>query len=345
MQMQRSNSTPDTSKTRQRLVCVLLFQLVALQTSGCFSSTWVPIASVQDAPAPVESSHSLYMWPDKKPRIVAPGTLVKIASLDQKLNGTYTVDIDGTLKLPHNRTLRTEKLDARSLESKIRAMYQSYFKSPHDLRVSVTMKDALIDVQGLVIKPGQYVVREAASLDEIIAQAGGLQERDPAEKARYLRITGPYGSGVIPLGDYHSGGNSLRPCWHGGERLFFQTTAHGLGVGPASSSHVVRVIGQVKNPAEYTARADATFFSYLLQAGGPTDRADLAHITLIRSTGAEMRARTFNGHNFGEIPPIEPGDTILVNADVPSPTEKSTRVVASIASILTSLSMLALAGL
>ena len=89
----------------------------------------------------------------------------------------------------------------------------------------------------------------------------------------------------------------------------------------------------------------ATFFTYLLQAGGPTDRADLANITLIRPDATTTRARTFNSQNFHDIPPIEPGDTIIVNADVPTQTEKSSRVAASVASILTSLSMMAIAML
>jgi protein involved in polysaccharide export with SLBB domain len=105
------------------------------------------------------------------------------------------------------------------------------------------------------------------------------------------------------------------------------------------------VIGQVKAPAEYPVNPGATFFTYLLQAGGPTDRADLANITLIRPDATTTRARTFNSQNFHDIPPIEPGDTIIVNADVPTQTEKSSRVAASVASILTSLSMMAIAML
>lgn len=286
-----------------------------------------------------------YVWPTERSNTVAPGSLVRISSLDQKLNGTFRIDIDNTLKLPHDKVISTKGLHTEDLEAAIRTTYQGYFKSQADLRVSIVKKDYLIDVQGLVGKPGQITVTENTSLDEVIVQAGGLRAHGTLDEVRYVRIDGPSGSGIIPLTDYHSGARSVTPHWGGGERLFFQTSAKGEELSPSSSPPVVRVIGQVKNPAEYTATPDSTFFTYLLEAGGPTDRADLAHITLIRAGDTETHARTFNSHDFKDIPPIEAGDTILVNADVPSPMEKSTRVASSIATVLTSLSMLALAAL
>lgn len=328
-----------------RPVCAFLFSVAASFMSACSSSTWVPVASVEYPTTSVATSESVYVWPSEERDIVGPGSLVIISSLDQNLNGTYRVDIDGRLKLPHEKSLSTQELDTHSLREQIQETYRNYFKSPQDLHVKVVRTDVLIDVQGLVMKPGQYSVAEATSLDEIIAKAGGLQDRSGTEKVRFINIKGPSSSGIIALADYHSGRNSITPHWHGGERLFFQTSASAVSDGSVPNSQVVRVIGQVRNPAEFTAKPDSTFFSYLLQAGGPTDRADLARITLIRSNGAQTRVRTFNSQNFDDIPPIEPGDTILVNADIASPVEKSSRVVASIASVLTSLSILAIATL
>lgn len=313
--------------------------------SACSSATWVPVASVEYPATSVATHESEYVWPTEQADLVAPGALVVISSLDRNLNGTYKVDIDGKIKLPHDRSLSTQGLDTDSVTEQIQDMYRNYFKSPQDLRVKVVRTDVLIDVQGLIMKPGQYSVGETTSLDEVIALAGGLQDRSGAEKVRFLQIKSPYTSGIIALADYHSGRNSITPHWHGGERLFFQTSASAVAEGSVSNSQVVRVIGQVRNPAEFTAKPDSTFFSYLLLAGGPTDRADLARITLIRIDGAQTRVRTFNSQNFDDIPAIEPGDTILVNADIASPVEKSSRVVASIASVLTSLSILAIATL
>jgi protein involved in polysaccharide export with SLBB domain len=188
-------------------------------------------------------------------------------------------------------------------------------------------------------------VHETTSIDEIIALAGGLNEKDPSSKVRYLHIRGQDGAGIIRLADYHSGIQTLDPHWQGGERLFFQTDAPLFTYSSPKDSSIVRIMGQVRAPAEYAVKPGATFFTYLLQAGGPTDRADLANITLIRSDTNSTRARTFNSQNFHDVPPIEPGDTLIVNADVATPAEKSTRVAASIASVLTSLSMLAIAML
>ena len=286
-----------------------------------------------------------YEWPTEQQNLVAPGTLVTISSLDRNLNGTFTINIDGILPLPHAKSLPTRGLDAGRLKERIHDAYRHYFKSREDLQIKIVTKDALIDVQGLVMKPGQYSVSKTKSLDEIIAQAGGLQDRNGTKEVRFLHIRSPYSSGIIALTEYHSGRDSITPHWNGGERLFFQTTATAETIGAVASPQTGRVLGQVRNPAEYTANPDSTFFSYLLQAGGPTDRADLGHVTLIRNDGGSTRARTFNSHDFDDIPSIQPGDTILVNADVASPLEKSSRVAASIAGVLTSLSVLAIAAL
>ena len=329
-------------RKRVFFLCQIVIPLLA---SACSGTGWVHVASI-DAPSTVDSAMaSPYEWRQPVPNTIAPGYSVHISSLDPKLNGTFRVDIDNTLKLPHDKTITTTNLDENSLRDSIRSTYRNFFKSFDQLQVKIVATEHLIDVQGLVIKPGQYIVKETASIDEIIALAGGLNEKGQPQKVKYLNIRGPNGAGIIRLADYHSGVQSLAPHWEGGERLFFQTDAPNLVQVSNNDPSVVRVIGQVKAPAEYPVNPGATFFTYLLQAGGPTDRADLANITLIRSDTSSTRARTFNSQSFRDIPPREPGDTIIVNADIATETEKTSRVVASIAGVVTSLSMIAIAML
>jgi protein involved in polysaccharide export with SLBB domain len=329
---------------RKRNLSVALILLV-LGCQGCLTSGWVDVASIDAAPVTESAVQLSYEWPLPQANSIAPGYVIQISSLDPKLHGTFRVDINSTLKLPHEQSLTTSGLDESSLQAAVRSAYRGFFKSPQEIRVSVASTERLIDVQGLVVKPGQYPVHETTSIDEIIALAGGLNEKDATTKVRYLHISGTSGSGIIRLADYHSGIHALDPHWQGGERLFFQTDAPLFTYASPKDQSVVRIMGQVRAPAEYAVKPGATFFTYLLQAGGPTDRADLANITLIRSDTTSTRARAFNSQNFHDVPPIEPGDTLIVNADVATPAEKSTRVAASIASVLTSLSMLAIAML
>lgn len=320
--------------------CALTFSLLL---SACSSPNWIDISSVD---APVESKTppiSDYQWAESDPAAIAPGFLVHISSLDPKLNGVFPVDIDGILRLPHERSLSTIGLDLRSLEKAIRDTYRDYFKSPNEIKVTIAKKEYLIDVQGLVLKPGHLMVRENTGLDEIIALAGGLQDRNPSEKPRYVTIRGHQNFGMLRLADYHAGAHPVAPHWHGGEHVFFQTGPPVIAEALRSDPSLVRVVGQVKNPAEYPATPGATFFTYLLQAGGPSDRADLANITLIRAEENKTIACTFSSQTFREIPPIKPGDTLIVNADVATPIEKRSRIFASLASVLTSLGMIALA--
>lgn len=337
--------TPPHAWIRLRLEHLVLLFLLACTCNGCSGSRWVPVASVAQPSTTTLARQPTYVWPTDQRDMVGPGTLVTISSADRKLNGTFRVELDGTLRLPHDQLVAAQGISFHTMQSRIQEMYQHYFRSPADLQVKVTKEAVLIDVQGLVSKPGQYSVAETASLDEIIAHSGGLQDHSGTEKVRFLQIKGPHGSGIIALSEYHSGRNVIAPRWTGGERLFFQTSASNVADAAAHSSQVVRVIGQVRSPAEFQAQPDATFFSYLLQAGGPTDRADLGHITLIRNTSSQTLVRNFNSQSVSDIPAIEPGDTILVNADVATPVEKTTRVATSIASVLASLSILAITAL
>lgn len=329
----------------RRCPSLSIFLTALFFTSACSNARWVDVAS-PPASSGLELSVTVpYEWRSPGTSTIAPGYAIRISSPDPKLNGTFRVDINNSLKLPHERTISTIGVDESSLQERVRATYAHFFKSPEELQTRVESRERLIEVQGLVIKPGQHLVEESASIDEVIALAGGLNEKGSTEKVRYLQIRGTHGTGMIRLADYYGGIQLLTPHWEGGERLFFQTDNSTLPHGFSAEPSVVRLIGQVKAPADYPVKPGATFFTYLLAAGGPTDRADLANITLIRSSAGATRARAFNSQTFNEIPPIEPGDTLIVNADVATPTEKSSRVAASIASVLTSLCMIAIAML
>jgi protein involved in polysaccharide export with SLBB domain len=329
----------------RRLCAVIPLMALPVVMTACSSSNWVVVPAFDEQAQALSPQEPSRVWSTESPHELAPGTIIKLSSSDPRVNGSFRIELDHSLRLPHDRSLSTTQLDTNDLTRRIQALYANLFRTPKELQIEVITGEYTLDVQGLVLKPGPYTVSESTSIDEIISRAGGLRDQNSSDKVRYLRIDGKEGSAIIPLADYYSGAHSVTPHWHGGERLFFQTSPHGLPYQSVASTAVVRVIGQVKNPAEYTATPDSTFFTYLVRSGGPTDRADLARITLIRKVGRETQARTFNSQDFEEIPPIEPGDTILVNADITSTTEKSTRVASSIASILTSLTVLALATL
>jgi len=89
-------------------------------------------------------------------------------------------------------------------------------------------------------------------------------------------------------------------------------------------SMVIRVWGEVKQPGVTMVPSDADLISLLSYVGGPSDRAKLDKIRIIRfnETDGEPRIVYANIERFLEtgkdkyIPPIYPNDTIIVPGTV-----------------------------
>ncbi len=332
--------------SRQAVLSVSLFALLALGLSGCSnSSKWVSIPKYESSTQGRDEVRAeSFPWSKRPQDEVAPGYLIGISSPDPKVNGEYRIEFDNVLKLPYEIRVNTKGLTLGQLQAEIQKSYLAYFRSPSAIKVILAKKEYLVDVQGLVKKPGQYAVKQNSSLDEVIAKAEGLitgSSRD--DVARYVRVSGPSGSGMIRLADYHSGAKALVPNWQGGDVLFFQTEGGALVDSGQRGGGLVHVLGQVKNPGDYSVEQNADFFTYLIKAGGPNDRADTGNITLIRTQEDRTSALSFDMQNVARIPQILPGDTVIFNADNASPLEKKSRLGANFANILSTIGIIVIA--
>jgi protein involved in polysaccharide export with SLBB domain len=260
---------------------------------------------------------------------------------DAKISGTYTIGPEGTLKLPYSVTIQTSGLTLAEVRREVIKGYKKYLTSPK-ISVSIGKRQYYVDVRGLVQKPGKYLVKSDSSLDFIISQAGGLlQGQDQSASAKFARIEQLGVSKLVRLRDYFSGREDLVPAWQGGETVFLQSEMGGNGISRSNGRTYVQMLGQVRQPGEYAHTGD-DFYSYLELAGGPTDRADLNSVTLLRSTGEGRKPIQFQGLAGGKLPEIRAGDTIIVSADNPSNFEKGTRVVGGVTGIISALATVAL---
>ncbi|NLF24068.1 MAG: hypothetical protein GX589_00210 [Deltaproteobacteria bacterium] len=271
---------------------------------------------------------------------IVPGYQIKLACQeDKKLNGKYRVAFNGTVKLPHNITLQAAGHTVGALQNKIIQAYRPFFRSTPDIKVTLSQRSFFVDVQGLVEKPGQYLIKESGSLDEVIAKAGGLQ-RDFANrqlKARYARITRNGTVTFINLADYYSGSSADLEPWQGGESVFFQTDG-GPETGGTTTSRAVQMLGQVVTPGEYNFSPEADFFHYLSRAGGPTERADLERIEIVRIVNNEKRSVVFKLKEAKALPRLRPGDIVMI------PPEQPRTLISNFTSILSSISTAVIAA-
>ena len=260
--------------------------------------------------------------PPRDKNEVAPGYLVKISNVaDKHLQGKFRVDFDGNLILPYDVTVNVAGKSVNELERAVNDAYRPYFVGTPDLTVTILERERYVDVGGLVSKPGRFLVNEKSTVDELVAQAGGLL---PATgnageyAAKYVNITQSGMSRLVRLSEYYAGDRSLIPAWRGGDKVFFQSEGADSSSAVAATRNYIQVLGQVHAPGEYPYEDGADFIFYLSKAGGPNEKADLEKMEIIRVENGERRSFVFKMQDVKQVPVIRGGDIIVVHADKPS---------------------------
>lgn len=279
------------------------------------------------------ASKNRIQWAVRPLNEIAPGFEIQIAeAVDPKINGTFRVSPEGELLLPYDRKVKGAGLTTTQLENEIRDSYRELLRDL-SMKISIKSRDVYVDVRGLVKKPGWYVVKSESSLDELIANSDGLitSSDKNTPQAEYVRIEQLGISNVLKLRDYFSGRRDLVPSWQGGENVFFQSEQ---GDSKTVGRNYVQILGEVRSPAEYPYQDNADAMYYVVKAGGPTATADMENLNLIQTTPTGRQMVVFSFEDSAKVTDIKPGDTLIVRADVPTTTEKKSRIVSAFASVL-----------
>ncbi|MCB0333763.1 MAG: hypothetical protein KDD55_09715, partial [Bdellovibrionales bacterium] len=132
---------------------------------------------------------------------------------------------------------------------------------------------------------------------------------------------------------YYSGNKSRIPSWQGGERIFFQSESHSNNAGV--SRRFIHMLGQVKNPGEYSTEDGADFYTYLAKAGGPLGDSDFSKVEIVRVENGEKLSIVFDVEKGARLPVLRGGDMVMVHAkDENTIISNVTSVVQSITTIL-----------
>jgi protein involved in polysaccharide export with SLBB domain len=313
------------SRLRISLACALAGLAAALSAPGCSS------APMQ---APVERSDAMREYKAEKDaldssRTISPGFLLKIThSNDSSITGEYRVSFKGELKLPYKVKVNAAGRTTEELSRDLVSAYSSFFKGRNNITVDIIARDYLIEVRGLVKKPGVYSVKVDTSIEELVSLAGGLASNAEGggsgapggpgrpEYIRIVRMDYRKANSApairwVRLTDYFLKYDIRNEVlWRGGEQLFFQVTGDQGAV--RNQSQTFQLLGEIKNPGEYAIQNDASFFTYITRAGGQMTTADLANVTVIRRSTGE--AHVYDINHASPSPELAPGDVVLVKA-------------------------------
>jgi len=270
--------------------------------------------------------------------IISPGFELDLNVIeDQNLNGKFRVAFDGNLELPYNVRVKAVDLTTTQLESKIQEAYAQFFRNPPTVQVKIVDHSYYVDVRGLVDEPGQYLVKRDSSLDEVLAQAGGLQRvGQDGQSARYVRFDQLNQTRILRLTDYYAGMPSGAIEWMGGDIVFFQSERDGaLTAEHDGRAGYLQILGQVREPGEYQVVNNLSFYDYLARAGGPTNQANLKKIEIVRRNSQGQKSVTFNLNETEQHPELESGDLVMVHSQDPNVVIPNvTGIIGSIATVI-----------
>ncbi len=299
-------------------------------------------AGVAGAAAPVAASRTV----NDDPNRLKPGYAIRLTyAEDRDLNGTFRVEFDGTVSLPYNVRVRAEGLTIDELRKKLIETYKSYYKEKGGLalRVELAERAFLVELRGLIAKPGKYRIRPDSSVDEVIAMAGGFPQ-GAENQPRFLKISHPAEEErVVNLAEYYkSGSQRVSEHWHGGELLFFQKDPAISDVTPLESENV-QVQGDLRHPGEFPFRAGADVYFYMTAAGGPTNSTDFEKVDIFRGPPGKRSVVEFDLEEPENVPLIRPGDILVFQGDKTSRTQKKLSIVTSIATIISTIALVIIA--
>lgn len=186
-------------------------------------------------------------------------------------------------------------------------------------------------VMGQVQKPGAYETAKNVTFLDVLANAGGPNRYADIRSVRILRKDGT----VMPfnLQDFTEGRSTVLPPMEPGDAVFFPEK------GPEDdkswlkleTSNALKILGAIKKPGRYEWAPSVDFMDYISNAGGPTAKADLARVKIIKPGPDNQRINIeFNlqefieiGGQWSDMPELSGGTTVVIPELPDNPTSNT----------------------
>jgi len=253
---------------------------------------------------------SLLFSQDRK---IAAGDAIEIVVYGhQELSRTVQVGANGAIDFPFMQNLPVDGLTLERLREIIVAQLSRYLDTYPVVTVNFSTKSTVsVHVAGMVKNPGILQVPVNSSLQGALAAAGGMLPGARAEAVQLRRTeAGRTTESVYDLELFLLEGDlKQNPALQEGDLVLVTGN-------PLLST--VKVIGAVNKPGAFAEYRGATVLDMLLQAGGPTVKADLGKVRYIspsRKKAVDFKIdldRYFTAGEAAQLPVVKPGDVIIV---------------------------------
>ena len=235
------------------------------------------------------------------------------------LNRQLAVGEDGNVNLPLVGNVNVRGLNKTEIETKLLQALREYYPSVNKVEVNISQAlSNVVFVAGEVRFPGKYSFPETSvNMWEAIREAGGpsptanlssvrvVQDRSRGGQSQLIDVQAAIENGTVQnLPILRPGDTVIVP---GAEELY-------------TGSAGVNVTGAVIRPGNYRLTGRGDLVGVILLAGGPSDRANLSNVHLIRPDASGGKSETYkiDLNNFlkkGKMesnPKLRAGDTVTI---------------------------------
>jgi len=235
-----------------------------------------------------------------------------------ELDKTVTVNADGDIVFAPVGSIKASGLTPAQLGERLGDRLSAYLRETVTASVAVSeYVNRSVFVSGSVARPGRYGFERLPGLLEVINHAGGALPDADLRRVQILRRQGDKGRSVmtVDLSEalQRGGEEALTPLEPGDIILVPSTTV----LGGALTIDAAGVLGEVLRPGLYPVGSGQDLWWVLAQAGGPTTRANLSGIKVLRKEQDARKTTTVNLQQAlerGSRTPIniQPGDLVYL---------------------------------
>jgi polysaccharide export outer membrane protein len=266
-------------------------------------------ASLQSFPTP--SSRSSKVNPNDY--VVGPEDLLDVQFFGQEdLNRQVRVDGEGEVTLPLVGAVKVAGFTPKSIEKRLMQAYSArYLRNPQINLAVKEYRHQRVSVTGAVDKPGYYEIIGPRKLLEILAMAGGLQDKGASSKAgdvvQVIREHGSPHTLIIDLRRLQVKGDpELNVTIHSGDVVHVPFAGNAY------------VLGGVRAPGCVAVRDNLTLSQALAMAGGADPVLANNQITVMRldenrnPTTITAHLNKVLSHQEPDVP-LKDNDVVVVN--------------------------------
>ena len=174
-------------------------------------------------------------------------------------------------------------------------------------------------VMGEVARPGAFDSKQSATFVDILANAGGPTRFAETRQVRVLKADGSVIN--FDLVAYTEGKLKQQPDVRPGDAIFVPEKVETIEPSwlKVPPDRVVHVIGSVKKPGRFEWSSEMSLFDVLSHAGGPTDKADIANLQILKKLGDkahpvrfDLQALLTEGGALDGVPKLAAGYVVMV---------------------------------